>query len=49
MFYGLMIDDEIVAVIKWTSSGKPTIFDFNWHISSQYSYDVVPVTVIPNY
>jgi hypothetical protein len=45
-WYGLKLDGEIVAVISWKDRvGEPTVFDFEYALSSRYQYEVVPVVV----
>ena len=44
-WYGLKVDGELMAVIRWGSRGRPTTFDFHFPLSSASSYEVVPVHV----
>jgi hypothetical protein len=46
IWYGLKVDGELIAVLRWRYSGRPTLFDFERSISSSVEYEIVEVEVV---
>jgi len=44
-WYGLLIGNELVAVIPWSHRGHPTLLDFGCPISSSLDHEIVSVRV----